>query len=107
VHVFEIADSDGDLGAVRLTASNVERYQADFGYFLEPGVLLTGMSIDTEVIDDDAIVNRLQLANDRRSVFWYVESTDDPTTFDVNFAVTTNDGQELNYTVHYVVGARE
>lgn len=104
--VFEITE-EGDLGVVRMTPSNIEKFRADFDYFLDPGVLLTGITVPVPIIDDDAIVNDIQLSNDRRSAIWYVESTDDPTTFDVDFYVTTDDGQTLNYTVHYVVGSRD
>jgi hypothetical protein len=107
MRVFEIADENGDLGVVRMTSSNIEKFCADFDYFLRPGVLLTGIVVDELVIDDDAVVNGIQLSNDCRSAIWYVESTDDPANFDVSFSVTTNDGQTLNYVVHYVVGARE
>jgi hypothetical protein len=102
--VFEITD-EGDLGLVRMTTSNIEKFRADFDYFLERGVLLTGVTVPVTVIDDDAVVNGVGLSSDRRSAIWYVESTDDPATFDVTFIVTTNDGQTLNYTVHYTVGA--
>jgi hypothetical protein len=105
--VFEVASANGDLGVVRMTMSNIERYRADFTYFLERGVQLTGVTMEKIVIDDDAVINNIQLSNDYRSVIWHVESTDDPARFDVSFAVTTNDGQTLNYTVHYVVGARD
>jgi hypothetical protein len=105
--VFEIANEDGDLGLVRMTWSNIERFRADFDSFLEPGVLLTGVTVPVIVIDNDAVVNGVQLSNDCRSVFWSVESTDDPATFDVSFIVTTNDEQSLHYVVHYVVGARD
>jgi uncharacterized iron-regulated membrane protein len=104
---FEIADENGNLGVVRMTPSNIERFCANFDHFLERGILLTGFTVPVTVIDDDAVVNGLQLLNGRRAVSWYVESTDDPANFDVNFTVTTNDGQTLNYTVHYVVGARD
>jgi hypothetical protein len=105
--VFEIANGDGDLGVVRMTHSNIEKFCANFDCFLAKGVLLTGITVAETVIDDDAVVNREQLSNNRRAVVWYVESTDDPAVFDVNFSVTTNDDQTLNYVVHYVVGARD
>jgi hypothetical protein len=105
--VFEIAYADGDLGMVRMVHSNIEKFCANFDSFLEPGVLLTGVTVPVMVIDDDAVVSSVQLSNDYRSAVWYVESTDDPADFDVSFTVTTNDGQTLHYIVHYVVGARD
>lgn len=104
---FEIADENGDLGIVRMTSSNIEKFCIDFDYFLERGVLLTSITLAETVIDDDAVVNGEQLSNDCRSAVWYVESTDDPANFDVRFSVTTSDEQTLHYVVHYVVGARE
>jgi hypothetical protein len=103
--VFEIANGSGDLGVVRMVHSNIERYCANFDYYLEPGILLTDVTVAVLIINDDAVVNGAALTNDRRAAIWYVESTDDPANFDVNFSVTTNDDQTLNYTVHYVVGA--
>jgi hypothetical protein len=102
---FEIAGASGHLGAVSMTPSNVEKFCADFSYFLEPGVLLTSMTATLEIIDSDAVVNRLSLSSDRKSAIWYMESPDDPLTYDLSFTITTNDGQTLNYTVQYNVGA--
>jgi len=101
--VFEIADADDDLGVVAMTPSNIEKFCADFDFFLDRGVLLTGITVPVTVIDDDAVVNGVGLTANRRSAVWYVESTDTPATFTVNFSVTTNDGQTLHYVVHYDV----
>jgi hypothetical protein len=100
---FEIADGSGDLGVVYMTPSNIEKFVADFDYYLDRGVLLTGVTVPVTVIDDDAIVNGVGMTNNRRAAVFYVESTDDPAVFDVEFFVTTNDGQTLNYALHFNV----
>ena len=87
-----------------MVPSNVERFCADFRYFLDQGVLLTSVAATVPVINDDAVVNGFSLSNDRKVAFWYMESPDDPVAYDLSLTITTNDGQTLNYTLRYNVG---
>jgi len=103
VATFEIADADGDLGAIYMVPGNTEKFRANFDYFLDRGVLLT--SVTVAVTDAaGASAGGAITAPDRRAAVWFVTSGGVHDIFDLTLTVTTNDGQTLNYTIHYNVG---
>lgn len=102
---LEITTANGHLGAVAMATSNIERFCADFSSFLDQGVILTEIVAAIDIINNDAVVNRLELSHDCKSAIWYMESPDVASVYNLTFTVTTSDEQILNYTLQYNVGA--
>jgi hypothetical protein len=100
---FEVADDSGYLGVQPIMAGNLERYRARFDAFLLRGQFIT--SATATVTSPNSTVTAPTLADDRKSIYWYIQSTMTSEAFTLSFSVTTNDGQTLNYTLTYQVGS--
>src|ERR1019366_2797055 len=100
---FEVVSGGGFLGQKYLPAGNLEKYHTRFEGFLDRGIVLTGAT--ATVTSPASTVSAPALSDDRRSVFWFIQSTLLVEVFTLALTVTTNDGQTLNYTVIYRVGA--
>jgi hypothetical protein len=98
---FEVASDRGFLGKTLLTAGNTEKYRLNFAAFLARGVVLTGAT--ATVTSPTSTVAAPTLSDDQKALFVTVTSTLLVEVFTVALAVTTNDGQTLNYTAVFSV----
>lgn len=98
---FEVVTDGGFLGQKALPAGNTEKYRARFEGFLNQGVVLTGAV--ASVTGPNSTVATPTLSDDKKSVYWLITSSLVTEIFTLALAVTTNDGQTLNYTVIYNV----
>lgn len=98
---FEIVSAGGFIGTQVIPAGDTQRYRARFEALLDQGVTLTGATAtDTSPASSVAAPT---LSDDKKSVFFLVTSGALTEVFTVALAVTTNDGQTLNYTLVYNV----
>ena len=93
---FEIASTEGHLGAKAVTAGNTEKHAADFQWFLDKGVILTSV---TATVTSGSI-SGATLSSNRKTAIWFFTAVESTT---LTLTVTTNDGQTLVYTVEYQV----
>ena len=98
---LEVANDKGFLGQLSLMAGNHEKYRARFDWFLDRGITITGAT--ATVTSPVSTVSAPALDNNEKAVTWIIQSTMTAETFTLALAVTTSDGQTLNYTVIYTV----
>lgn len=99
--VFDI-NHDGALGALSVTASNIEKHAADFCAILDQGVILA--SVTATVTTGASTTSAAALSNNRKMATWLFHAAAVAEECVMKLTVTTNDGQTLSYTIQYSVG---
>ncbi len=98
---FEVINTTGFLGNQSIVAGSTEKYRIGFSLLLDPGVILTGVTMsDTSSLSS---VSAGSLSDDRKSVAFFVTANTTTETFTVAARVTTSDGQTLNFTIIFDV----
>lgn len=98
---LEVVSASGFLGEQAILAGDTQKYRARFEGLLDRGVILTGAA--ASITSPVSTVAAPTLADDKRSLYFLVTAATLAEVFTVALAVTTNDGQTLNYTVIYTV----
>lgn len=92
---FEITSPHMALPAVCITAGNVQKFRANFDTMLDCGVYLT--SVTAAVTSALSTVQDITLADDRKSVFFFIAAGVLPEEFELTLAPVFSDGQALHY----------
>lgn len=99
---FDVVNTNGFLGEQRIAAGDVQKYRADLVVILDQGVILT--AVTASVTSPASTVSACTLLDDRKSFSWFITAATLEEVFTLALAVTTSDGQTLNFTVIYRVG---
>lgn len=100
---FEVVSANGFLGDQRIAAGDTQKYRVDFDGLLDQGAVLTNAT--ATVTSPASTVSVPALSDDRKNVFFFVTAAMLAEVFTLALVITTNDGQTLNYTIIYRVGA--
>lgn len=99
--IFEI-NQDGALGALSVTASNIEKHGADFCTILDQGVILA--TVTATVTTGTSTTSAAALSDNHKVATWLFHAAAVAEECVMKLTVATNDGQTLSYTVQYSVG---
>ena len=98
---FEVVTTTGFLGEKVIAAGDTQKYRARFEGLLDQGVILTGAL--ASITSPNSTVSAPTLSDNAKSLYFLVTVGLLSEVFTVALAVTTSDGQTLNYTVIYQV----